>query len=111
MSAEMEFNKIKDEVKALGCEALRADKDDYFEAVFTKAVTAKLNESLKSFLGEPVWPSKDKLALQIQDAIAGFGGIHEGQTLYFRTEGSIIIFAMLWPWGDGQRVTIKIIHK
>lgn len=107
----MEFSAIKDAVKNLGFEALRADKDDYFEAVFIREGIAKLNESLKNLLGEPVWPSNDKLTLQVQEAISGFGGIHEGQTLYFRNEGAGVIFAMLWPWSDGQHTTIKIINK
>jgi len=107
----MEFHRIKDEVKALGFEVLRADNSDYFEAVFSKEGIMKLNESLKNTLGEPVWPSSDKLTLQIQEAINGFGGIHQGQTLYFRNEGAHVIFAMLWPWGDGEHTTIKIIYK
>jgi hypothetical protein len=47
----------------------------------------------------------------MQEVINGFGGIMPGQTLYFRSEGSESIFAMLWPWQDGIRTTVKIIQK
>ena len=106
----MEFCIIKDAVKGLGFETLRADNDVYFEAVFIKEGTAKLNERLTHLLGEPVFPSNDKLTSQMQEAIKGFGGIQQGQTLYFKVEGANYTFAMLWPWQDGLHTTIKIIH-
>ncbi len=107
----MEFYMVKDAVKGLGFETLRADKDGYFEAVFVKEGIARLNERLTQFLGEPVFPSANKLTLQMQEAIKGFGGIQQGQTLYFMIEGVNYTFAMLWPWSDGEHTTIKLIHK
>jgi len=107
----MEFNQIKKEVKDLGCETLRTDSDNFFEAVVIKEELAKLNERLKNFFGEPAWPSKDKLSLSAQETIKGFGGIMPGQTLYFKSEGKDSTFAMLWPWQDGKRTTIKIARK
>ena len=107
----MEFCEIKDEIKKIAIEALRSDKSDYFEAVVIKEELAKLNERLKSFFGEPAPENKSSLSQEVQDKINGFGGINPGQTLYFRNEGSDSIFAMLWPWQDGKRTTVKIIHK
>ena len=107
----MEFNQIREEVKKIALEALRTDTSDYFEAVVIKEELAKLNERLTSFLGEPAWPSKNGLPSEIQNKINGFGGIMPGQTLYFRNEGKDSVFAMLWPWQDGKRTTVKIIHK
>ncbi|MFH0854968.1 MAG: hypothetical protein V1869_00415 [Candidatus Omnitrophota bacterium] len=107
----MEFAKIREEVKKIGVEALRSDESDYFEAVIIKDELAKLNERLKIFFGEPASASKNGLPSEIQDKINGFGGIMPGQTLYFRNEGSDSIFAMLWPWQDGVRTTLKIVHN
>jgi hypothetical protein len=107
----MEFNKIRDDVRRLDFELLRSDTSDYFEAVVIKEELAKLEERLKSFLGEPAWPSKNKIPAEMQDKINGFGGIMPGQTLYCKDEGGDSIFAMLWPWQDGRRITVKIIHK
>lgn len=107
----MEFNEIKKEVKVLAFEALRTDCDNYFEAVVIKEELARLTESLKKFFGEPAWPSKNRLSFQMQEAIKGFGGIMAGQTLYFKNEGVDAICAMLWPWRDGLRTTLKIIQK
>jgi hypothetical protein len=107
----MEFNEIKDNVKLLDFEALRTDCDNYFEGVIVKDELQKLNERLKQFFGDPAWPSKSRLSFNMQEVINGFGGIMPGQTLYFRSEGSESIFAMLWPWQDGIRTTVKIIQK
>lgn len=107
----MEFNRIKEDVKSINFEATRTDCDNYFEAVVVKEEMSKLNESLKKLLGEPAWPSKNRLAFKVQEAIDGFGGIMPGQTLYFKNEGGNSIFAMLWPWQDGVRTTVKIIQK
>ncbi len=107
----MEFDSIKNEVKKVNFETLRTDCDNYFEAVLVKEEIAKLNERLKSFFGEPAWPSKNRITYHIQELINGFGGIMPGQTLYFRNQGDESIFAMLWPWQDGLRTTVKIIKK
>ena len=107
----MEFNDIKKEVKNLAFDSLRTDCDNYFEAVVIKEELAKLNDRLRSLFGEPAWPSKSRLSFQAQEAIKGCGGIMAGQTLYFKNEGSESIFAMLWPWQDGLRTTLKIVHK
>ena len=107
----MEFCEIRDEVKKMSIEALRSDKTDYFEAVIIKEELGKINERLKIFFGEPASDSKSSLPREVQDKIDGFGGINPGQTLYLRNEGSDSIFAMLWPWQDGKRTTLKIIHK
>ncbi|MDD2679298.1 MAG: hypothetical protein PHO03_00645 [Candidatus Omnitrophica bacterium] len=107
----MEFKEIKKEVKDLGCETLRTDSDNFFEAVVIKEELAKLHERLKNFFGEPAFPSKEKLSFQAQETIKGFGGIMPGQTLYFKNEGRDSTFAMIWPWQDGRHTTIKIIRK
>ena len=107
----MEFNDIRQEVKALPFETLRQDCDNYFEAVMINEELGKLNERLAKLLGEPAWPSKKRLPIEIQDMVKNFGGIMAGQTLYFKGERSGAFFAMLWPWQDGQHTTVKIIQK
>lgn len=107
----MEFNSIKEEVKKIAFESLRTDCDNYFEGVLLKEEISKLNERLRGFFGDPAWPSKSRLDFHAKEAINGFGGIMPGQTLYFKSEGENTVFAMLWPWKDGMRTTVKIIQK
>ncbi|MCG2714518.1 MAG: hypothetical protein L6308_06760 [Candidatus Omnitrophica bacterium] len=107
----MDFNAIRKDIKALNFDSLRTDCDNFFEGVIIKDELGKLNAQLINFLGEPVYPSKNRLPHKAQETIDGFGGVTSGQTLYYKNLGSDSIFAMLWPWKDGQRTTVKIIQS
>jgi len=107
----MEFNEIRKEVKNGIFDTLRTDNDDYFEAVVIRDEVAKLKERIEKFFGAPSYPSKDKLAPQVEQRIKEFGGIMSGQTLYFLNDGEKNILAMLWPWQDGYHTTIKLIQQ
>ena len=39
-----------------------------------------------------------------------YGGIQVGQVLYYRGSEGISQLAMIWPWQDGVRLTVKIIQ-
>lgn len=107
----MDFNEIKKEVKNITFETLRMDSDSRFEAVMVKDGLANLTAILERFFGPPAWPSQSEMSPQVEGIINGFGGIMPGQTLYFWSQGSDTILAMLWPWQDGMHITVKIIKK
>jgi hypothetical protein len=107
----MDFDALKKNVKLLNFEVLRTDCDNIFEAVVFEREVQKLTQELKAMMGEPVFPSKTRLPHKVQETVKGFGGIMPGQTLYFKSSEVDSILAMLWPWKDGQRTTIKIIQK
>ena len=107
----MQFNEIRKELESVIFDTLRADSDNYFEAVIVKDELVKLTEILERFFGSTAWPSQNKLSSQIEDAISSFGGIAAGQALYFWNQGSDTVFAMLWPWQDKRHVTVKIIQE
>ncbi len=107
----MDFNQLKNQVKNVIFESVRADYDDYFEAVITAERLDELNLNLERGFGSPVWPSKTRLASQMQKAIDEFGGIRSGQTLYWGDEEKTSFFAMLWPWQDREHITLKMAMK
>jgi hypothetical protein len=107
----MNFSQLKTEIKNVAFETVRTDAEDYFEAVITKEKLTELSFTLEKGFGVPAWPSKNRLAAQIQKAIAEFGGIRDGQTLYFGNEDKYSLFAMLWPWQDAEHITLKIAKK
>jgi hypothetical protein len=107
----MDFGSLKRNVKQFNFEDLRTDCDNFFEGVIIQQELAKLHLQLKDLMGEPVFPSKNRLPLKLQETVNGFGGLMPGQTLYYKTTGTDSILAMLWPWKDGQRTTIKIIQQ
>ncbi len=104
----MNFSDLKGEVKKISFDAVRADKKDYFEAVVAKGKLSALLEVLDKAFGPPAWPSKKGLSGEIKATIDDFGGIENGQTLYYQGEGRRSAFAMLWPWQNGEQITLKL---
>jgi hypothetical protein len=107
----MDFDKIRDVAKNVEREALRYDCPTHFEAVIVKEEMGKFIAQLDGFFGSPVFPSNTKLSPEIKQVIEEFGGIMSGQTLYYSRQEDGVILAMLWPWKDRQRTTVKIIKK
>lgn len=104
----MEFSEIKSEVKNAGLDNTRADNEDYFEAVVKKDSIDKVVQALEGKLGKAVWPSKERLSKEADKLVRNFGGLRKGQTLFFLNKDGISLFAMLWPWQDGERITVKL---
>ena len=107
----MNFSVIRKDMKMFSFEVLRTDCDNFFEGVIVGQEVDKLNGQLKNLFGEPVYPSKERLAHKVRKTVDGLGGLMPGQTLYYKDSGSDSIIAMLWPWKDGQRTTVKIIQQ
>jgi hypothetical protein len=107
----MDFSLIRKDMKLFSFETLRTDCDNFFEGVIIQQELDKLNGQLKSLLGDPVYPSQNRLAHKVRQTVDGLGGLMPGQTLYYKDLGTDSILAMLWPWKDGQRTTVKIIQQ
>jgi hypothetical protein len=101
------FAQVKTAVKSIDLETVRVDDETFLEAVFLKKNLARLQDELNKIFSSPAWPSKDKLSAEAQEAIKSFGGIMAGQTLYFLSQNNESVFVMLWPWGDGEHITLK----
>ncbi|MEW6075494.1 MAG: hypothetical protein AB1530_04210 [Candidatus Omnitrophota bacterium] len=107
----MDFQEIRNALKGISFKTVRKDLAGEFEAVVIKEESGRLGEKLEKCFGAPVWPAQEKLSSLITGAIEEYGGIMQGQTLYFWHSGSESIFAMLWPWSDGRHITLKLIRK
>ncbi|MFH1269493.1 MAG: hypothetical protein ABIH75_00350 [Candidatus Omnitrophota bacterium] len=107
----MQFDEIRKGIGHVAFDNLRADNDNYFEAVVANGELGELTGCLEKLFGSPAWPSGKPLLSEAQKIIKDFGGIREGQTFYFRNEGRDSAFAMLWPWQDMKHTTVKIAIK
>lgn len=101
------FSDLKDRIKAAGFETLRSESDTYFEVVFVKAQLETYIVELNGLFGKIAWPSDTPVSAEVKKAIAQYGSVMAGQTLYAEQEGSRIVFVMLWPWGDQVHITLK----
>jgi hypothetical protein len=107
----MNFLEIRDALRGISFKTTRKDAEGEFEAVVIKEEAGRLCEKLEKFFGAPAWPAEKKLLPLITQAIEEYGGIMQGQTLYFWHNETESIFAMLWPWSDGRHITVKLIRS
>jgi hypothetical protein len=72
---------------------------------------AEVGAVVERFLPPPVKPAGAKLPAELADdpLLEAMGGVRGDQTLYLKRLGDgISVYVAYWPWGGGQRVTIKI---
>lgn len=99
---------ITDKSKDLKIYESRCIEDRYAELVIYNEELDQWIDILEEFLGavaKPagVNPSKDQSMVAYE-----FGGIFENQTLFQKNYDNITAIAMLWPWQNGEQVTLKI---
>ena len=104
----MDFEQIKQEIKKIELDAVRADNEHYFEGVVKKVSLGALTRVLETIFGPCAWPSRNKLSKDVEKLANEFGGVRKDQALYCISPDSPLIIAMLWPWQDGERVTLKM---
>jgi hypothetical protein len=107
----MQFNQVKEEIKRVGFKNTDTDCDNLFEGIVQRAKVEKMTRKLEDIFGAPIWPSKNRLSFQMEKLIKQYGGIMQGQTLYLTSKNNEVVFAMLWPWKDGEHTTVKLIQN
>jgi hypothetical protein len=97
------------EVRALSFEQVRTDTDEFLEAVITVDRLDSLNDILLRFFGQAVKPAGIRPSRELLSYTVSYGGIRQDQTLFYVESEENLQFAMLWPWSDGDHVTVKVI--
>ena len=104
----MTFEELIEEVKKESFEELRSQSDTGLEFVIRTEKLSQLNPTLERFFGPATKPAGVRPRGE-EDALASnFGGILKNQTLYSIAQNGVSHLAMIWPWGDGENVTVKI---
>ena len=107
----MEFEELKGTIKDIDVAERRTDNDNYLEVVIVKRNLAALLFKLDTFFGPVACTGESVLASSVRQVIKEFGGLTTGQTLYFYEKAGNFIFVMLWPWHDGEHITLKFVRK
>lgn len=107
----MTFKELADEINQLTLQEKRVQKDDYLEVVVPSSVMTSLDSLLESRMGSPMKPLNRKPSPEAARFAEPYGGIFEGQVLYHKRQDNADLIAMLWPWGSGDAVTVKVIHQ
>ena len=107
----MTFQDFLAEIQTLQIVELRAQKEEYFEAVISKADLGPLHKILTTYFGPPLKPEGQLPSGEANRRAESYGGIRKDQTMYFRQDGDHSECAFLWPWGNGIRITVKVIQS
>jgi len=105
----VKLQEIVEKFEKLDIYEKRVANERYTELVFfSKDVKAWL-KVFTEFLGPPVKPQ----GLQPTPAdiilTKEYGGLWESQTLFKKDDTDRVVFAMFWPWDDGEHITLKVV--
>ena len=106
----MTFPELFLEIQKLKRDEQRLRTADYLEVVIAKDHFKPLNEILTAYFGPPLKPEGQAPSGEAIRQAAPHGGIRKDQTMYFREGDDLSQYALVWPWGSGNRVTVKIIQ-
>jgi hypothetical protein len=104
----MTFNEILLKTKNLGVHERRSLSSEYCELVFFSRDLETWFGILTSVLGEPRKPPGQEPSDSDLDLTHKTGGIRINQTLFEKDFGNETIIAKIWPWEDGDHMTLKM---
>ena len=107
----MTFQDFLAKIQAARIEEVRAHTEEYLEVVISQPSLDLVNQILTAYFGTPLKPAGHATSGEASRLAEPYGGIRKDQTMYFRRDGDSSECALLWPWGSGARVTIKISHS
>lgn len=102
------FGEFLQQVKKVPIDEKRADLPDWLEVVLDKNQWNVLRPILEDYFGVPVKPQGQAPSIEERKITEDFGGIRPNQTLYRTERAGVRYVAMLWPWEDGNLITVKI---
>ena len=104
----MNFSELTRDLKNIPFDEQRKDSEGYFEFVLSSRQLPPLYPILEKYFGAPFKPAGVAPSSQAQDCAKKYGGIQKQQTLYYVQRAGLSSCAMVWPWNDGSRSTIKV---
>jgi hypothetical protein len=104
----MRYDLFLAELRKAPCQELRSDDEEYFELVVKVSDLPKVNQVLETFFGKPVKPAGAKPSSDDKKMANEYGGIRDDQTLYYLASEELYYYSFIWPWANGQSVTVKV---
>ncbi len=106
----MTFREFLDQVQLIKFEEMRGRTESSLEVVVSRENLGKIVPVLESFFGPALKLQGQQPTGESDRYSKPYGGIRQDQTLYFRKDEKGFVIAMLWPWGSGDSVTVKILR-
>ena len=84
--------------------------EDYVEIVAKQSDWPAWSERLTALLGPAQKPEGKKATAEDERLSGPWGGIQKNQILFFRRVEPDDVLALVWPWGDQERFTLKVVR-
>jgi len=107
----MTFDDLLEQIQNIPCSEKRAREANYCEVVFAQPNMPQVNAALEACFGTPLKPEGKMPSAEATAYSKAYGGVQGNQVLYYRKSASGDEMAMLWPWGSGASVTLKMIRR
>jgi len=104
----MTFRDFLAKIQTVSLDEIRAHTDEYLEIVISQPSFGPVGKILTDYFGAPLKPVGQAPSGEASRLAEPYGGIRKDQTMYFRSVGDASECALLWPWGSGARITVKI---
>jgi hypothetical protein len=105
------FEQLLENIKSFPCQEVRSMESDYCEVVVSKENLQAMQALLGTFFGPPIKPEGEMPSSEASQKAKPHGGIFQNQTLYFFQNNQKAAHALLWPWGSGAAITLKVIRE
>jgi len=106
----MTFENLLEQIQSIPCEEKRTREENYCEVVFSKPNMSQVNAVLEACFGPPLKSEGKTPTPEAAQYSKPYGGVQGNQVLYHRKSDNRDEIAMLWPWGNGTSVTLKMIR-
>jgi hypothetical protein len=104
----MTWDELVSAVKQVKLIEMRGQKDKYLEVVVAVDDLAPVTDLFNTYFGAPFKATGDRPSREADVYAGPFGGVQTGQMLYIKKVEDLVQGALLWPWGNGSSVTVKI---
>ena len=104
----MTFEELRQKLQNLDLKELRFDLEDYLEFVVQAQCMDQVKIILDLYFGHEVNIHDLSTAKEAVEFVEKWGGIRSNQTLYYSSRDGSTEYAMLWPWCDGNRISVKV---
>jgi len=108
MEKLLTYQELLDELKKIPSLESRMENTNNTEFVIDNQYVMNAHVIFQKFFGEDFKAPGEDPTTEDKRHSARWGGIREDQTLYYHESEGSRQCAMLWPWSDGYRVTVRI---
>ncbi len=92
-------------------EQTRRESEDYLELVMFRDSWNDVLSLFEGYFGPALKRAGESADEEAETITNRHGGIAQDQVLYHAARDNAQHIAMIWPWADGKRMTVKILQE